>query len=392
MRNTVTANGRNKLRRMFRSNPATRFATCLLTLSLSFRPASGHIVLKTPKPFIFAAYGPSNPISPDGSDFPCKMPPGTSKLQIDGTPTEMTIGEEQQASFTGIAVHGGGSCQFAISPGLMPNKTSAWSVIESIEGGCPAINKTGNLEDPETPNTYPFTIPVGITPGQYTFAWTWVNRIGGSAEFYMNCAPIVVKSDGPKSRRDKQRRAHMEKRAQYPDLFLANIGDAGNGCLTTDAHTAQVAIAYPNPGSNVVHPNGDPSGSGLGKLFHQVCDGNPRNSGGGSQPGPSASLPSASIAPALSSTQDASPTTSQAHVTSSTTSVTTSVPVSNPHTASGSAPPASQSGTCVEGHLLCVNGQQFSTCTGGIWTPPQPLGSGTHCTGGEGAGLTMVNS
>ncbi|TVY90648.1 hypothetical protein LAWI1_G005694 [Lachnellula willkommii] len=380
---------------MFSSNPTTCLALCLLTVSLSIRSAGGHIILKTPKPFLFAAYGPSNPISPDGSDFPCKMPPGTTKLQIDGSPTEMTIGQEQQASFTGLAVHGGGSCQFALTPGFMPNKTSAWSVIESIEGGCPAINTTGNLEDPATPNTYPFTIPAGFAPGDYTFAWTWVNRIGGSPEFYMNCAPITVKSGGAKSRRDKQRLAQIEKRATYPDIFLANIGEAGNGCMTTDAHNVQVAIAYPNPGGNVVHPNGPPSSSGLGELFHQVCDGNPRNSGGsGSQPAPSAPaapaapsapLPSASSNPTLSSTQVAS------QVASSAASVATSVPVSTP-TAAGSAPPASPSGKCVEGHLLCVNGNQFSTCTGGVWTPPQPLGSGSHCTGGEGVGLTLTNS
>ncbi|TVY54164.1 hypothetical protein LCER1_G003178 [Lachnellula cervina] len=334
------------------------------------------------------------------------MPPGTTKLQIDGSPTEMIIGQEQQASFTGLAVHGGGSCQFALTPGFMPNKTSAWSVIESIEGGCPAINKTGNLEDPETPNTYPFTIPAGFAPGDYTFAWTWVNRIGGSPEFYMNCAPITVKSGGAKSRRDLQRLAQMEKRApQYPDLFLANIGEAGNGCMTTDAHNVQVAIAYPNPGANVVHPNGPPSSSGLSQLFHQVCDGNPHNSGSGSQPAPSAPsapLPSASGSPPLSSTPVASPATSQAHAPSSAASVAASIPVSTPAasgaagpTASGSAPaaaPASPSGKCTEGHLNCVNGNQFSTCTGGVWTAPQPLGSGSHCTGGEGVGLTIVNS
>ncbi|TVY39440.1 hypothetical protein LSUB1_G004308 [Lachnellula subtilissima] len=377
---------------MSHPNPLIHCALFLLTISLSFQRAAGHVILKTPKPFLFAAYGPSNPISPDGSDFPCKMPPGTTKLEIDGSPTEMTIGQEQQASFTGLAVHGGGSCQFALTPSFMPNKTSAWSVIESIEGGCPAINKTGNLEDPETPSTYPFTIPVGIAPGEYTFAWTWVNRIAGSPEFYMNCAPIVVKSDGSKSRRDLQRRAQIEKRAQFPDLFLANIGDASKGCTTTEAHSVQAAIAFPHPGSNVVHPNGDPSGSGLAQLFHQVCDGNPRNSGSGSQPDSSAPVPSASSAPVLSSTQVASPTTSPIHVTSSATSVTTSVPVSNPPTASGSAPVASPSGKCGEGHLLCVNGHQFSTCTGGTWTALQPLGAGTHCTGGEGVGLTIVNS
>lgn len=65
--------------------------------------AAAHVILETPKPFRFVQYGPSNPISPTGSDFPCKIPAGNS-LELDGEPTIMAIGDEQTASFSGDAV------------------------------------------------------------------------------------------------------------------------------------------------------------------------------------------------------------------------------------------------------------------------------------------------
>lgn len=69
------------------------------------------------------------------------------------------------------------------------------------------------------------------------------------------------------------------RQSKYPDLFLANIGEASNGCDTSEALAQQVAIQYPSPGSNVLTPNG-PDG-----LFKQPCDGNPRNSGTGGSGG-----------------------------------------------------------------------------------------------------------
>lgn len=105
----------------------------------------------------------------------------------------------------------------------------------------------------------------------------------------MNCAPITAKAGAGSRRIVKDRRLAFDRRqSTYPDLFLANIGEASNGCDTSEALAQQVAIQYPSPGSNMLTPNG-PDG-----LFKQPCDGNPRNSGGsasaatGAGAGPSA--------------------------------------------------------------------------------------------------------
>ncbi|ORY58566.1 uncharacterized protein BCR38DRAFT_327089, partial [Pseudomassariella vexata] len=223
-----------------------------------FSIASSHVILESPRPFKFAAYGPANPITEDGADFPCKIPPGVTKLEIDGSPTEMAIGETQTASFTGKAVHGGGSCQFSVTEGFEPTKSSVWKVIHSIEGGCPKANEGGNLNDGETPDKYDFTIPDGITPGEWTFAWTWVARIGGDpAEFYMNCAPIVATA-GKKaeSRESKERIDHVSKRAGFPGLFMTNMGEVSDGCSVADIQKQNKAISFPHPGDSVEHPEG----------------------------------------------------------------------------------------------------------------------------------------
>lgn len=95
----------------------------------------------------------------------------------------------------------------------------------------------------------------------------------------MNCAPITATGGSSGARRIvKDRRLAYDRRQQssYPDLFLANIGEASNECDTAEALSQQVAIEYPSPGSNVLTPEGTEG------LFKQPCDGNPRNSGGGS--------------------------------------------------------------------------------------------------------------
>lgn len=127
--------------------------------------ALAHVTQVTPKPYKFPEYGPSNPINPDGSNYPCKIPGGMAKLEIDGEPTQMKKGENQTLSFTGQAVHGGGSCQLALTPGFAPNKNSDWSVILSIEGGCPKANNPGNLNGGE-PDKFQYTIPKEIEAGQ----------------------------------------------------------------------------------------------------------------------------------------------------------------------------------------------------------------------------------
>ncbi|KAK1467702.1 endoglucanase [Colletotrichum cuscutae] len=248
----------------------------------------GHVVLENPKPFKFVADGPTNPISSTGDDFPCKIPSGASYI-IDGAPTVIAIGETFEATFKGQAVHGGGSCQFALSADANPTKNSKWMVIHSIEGGCPARNQKGNLEGPNE-DKYPFKIPSSIAPGDYVFAWIWLARVGGQPEYYMNCAPITVTGGATKKKRGSiaDRRMSLAKREEFPELFMANIGEVAGGCTTGEALNAQVPIAFPNRGLYFDRPEGD-------NLYKQPCNGNP-NAGAPVEAPAGGDVPAGSIA------------------------------------------------------------------------------------------------
>lgn len=398
-------------------------------------PSKRHVQLVTPTPFAWVQYGPTNPLRPDGSDYPCKVPAGDAFALVDGTaPAEVVAGAAHAVRLAGWAVHGGGSCQFALAAGHAPARDARWRVIRSIEGGCPRANATGNLAPGEEPDAYTFVVPEDFAPGNYTWAWTWVNRIGGSPEFYMNCAPITVKAPtgsgssrrraatteqrrqggGGGGGRRRQRRQTREaaaadggSTAYYPDLFLANIGSASNGCNTSEALYQQVAIAYPHPGNSVSRPNG-PGES----LYEQPCDGNPRNNNnnnnGATSTLSSSSLASSTAIPPAAATSTLSepvsssriPTASSPSSSSSASStpagsVVPSSTVTFSSSSSAAAPTSTSTSTtttldspCTDGHLLCVGGTQFSTCTGGAWDAPQDLAADTTCEEeGESVGL-----
>ncbi|KAI5922493.1 hypothetical protein F4810DRAFT_721068 [Camillea tinctor] len=356
----------------------------LFVLLASFSTA--HVILESPKPYIFVAYGPTNPIEPNGSDFPCKIPPG-GQYQINGTATVMAIGEDQTLSFSGKSVHGGGSCQLSLTE-ENPTKDSKWQVIHSIEGGCPARNQKGNLDGPNK-DLYTFQIPEGIAPGSYTFGWTWQARIGGQPEFYMNCAPITVTPAKNKRASIVGRRTSVAKRADFPDLFMANMGDVSEGCTTEDALAQQVPIAYPNPGPSVERPEGD-------NLFQQACDGNSRAKPGAGT-GAGVSTSSSALGGTPSTTEAATPTTSTVPIETapSPPSETSASPTSSDAPAASSDPtPAPTSGSdgqfCIEGQLTCLDdATHFATCTGGRLTGPQPIAPGFKCRPGSGIGLDI---
>ncbi|KAI3331195.1 hypothetical protein F4824DRAFT_475903 [Ustulina deusta] len=374
------------------------------SLLLSAALASAHVSLENPKPYKLVADGRTNPVSPTGSDFPCRIPPGQSYI-IDGEPTPMVIGEDQTLSFSGQAVHGGGSCQVALSRGF-PTKESPWMVIHSIEGGCPARNQKGNLEGPNE-DTYTFRIPEGIEPGtNWTLSWTWVSRIGGGPEFYQNCAPITILASNKKRMSLPARRDALSKRHDdFPELFMANMGEVSGGCTTSDAQREQLSIAYPNPGSSVERPEGD-------HLFQQMCDGNPRAkkapaAGGSDNDGETNTPPAVASSPCPGPSSPSSSTTASSRSTSTSaaaaettpTTLTTATPTTPTSTTPGasagagnpysSAPPPSE-GQCVEGQLTCLDdGTHFATCTGGQLTAHQPIAPGYQCKPGSGLGLDI---
>lgn len=212
----------------------------ILAAALLATAAHGHMIMKSPVPYGKATLN-NSPLEPDGSDFPCKQRSGV--YVKDGAPNVMAIGEQQTLSFTGSAVHGGGSCQIALSTDTQPTKDSKWMVIKSIIGGCPA-SVPGNL--PEDANgsgasTFQYSIPAGIAPGEYALSWTWFNKVG-NREMYQNCASVTVTAATKKRYVPAPKSA--KRQTSFPDLFRCNLGD---GCVTP----ANVDIIFPNPGAEV---------------------------------------------------------------------------------------------------------------------------------------------
>lgn len=361
------------------------YGTVFLTTLLA--SVSGHLILENPKPFAFPVPGHFNPLEPDGSDWPCKMPAGKTKLEFNGTgPTLMKVGETQSISFIGTAIHGGGSGQLSILHGHEPSKTNSdFRVIKSWEGGFPMANQKGNLQDFQNPtDKLEFTIPT-VPPGNYSIAFTWINRISGGTEFYMNCAPISIPGTTGST-------PDMNALGDMPTIFMANVGSASNGCTTENGRAEQKAIQYPNPGPVVEHPEG------TGNLIKATCDGNPLAKASPSTPPSSVAPPTAFSSPALPSsvTVPAPPAPTAYPSASPSTLLTSVVPAQTSSASPQPQPSASLSAlarNCVDGYLLChPDGVSFSTCTGGMLINKTPLAPGTHCTPGVGQGLTIINS
>ncbi|EQL33487.1 hypothetical protein BDFG_04625 [Blastomyces dermatitidis ATCC 26199] len=351
---------------------------------LSAGAVDAHMKIRTPTPFNPRALD-NGPLDANGGDFPCKFSgrytPGPRVVPPENV---FAIGAKQTLSFIGSAVHGGGSCQLSLTQDLIPNKNSVWKVIHSIEGGCPSA-VDGNLPSDANgsgASVFDFQIPPSIAPGEYTFAWSWLNRIG-NREFYMNCAPITV-TRGVKRRytptpRSESPSVALTKRQDLPNMFVANTG----ACRTREGWD----IRYPNPGPSLRR-------AGLPSRLHPldvpICiladgtkimpgNGNPGNPG---NPGPG---PSPSPPPSPSPTPDASPVPTPP-VPSPPVFVTkpsnpTPTPTPNQPTPPGGNNGSAQSGPCPnEGKWNCIGGTQFQRCASGQWTVPMPVAPGTTCS------------
>jgi hypothetical protein len=128
----------------------------LSAIALLVATAHAHVNLVTPTPF---GKPDTSPLSPDGSDFPCKKNMGFTA----STSTNMVSGQSQTISFAGSAVHNGGSCQLSLTKDKAPTANSSFKVIYSIMGGCPGINGA--------PTTYQFKVPAEVPNGDYSFSW-----------------------------------------------------------------------------------------------------------------------------------------------------------------------------------------------------------------------------
>ncbi|CAF9915409.1 MAG: hypothetical protein GOMPHAMPRED_000748 [Gomphillus americanus] len=381
-------------------------------LASTFTLAASHMIMKTPAPF--SKVPPDNsPLSSSGANFPCKND-GSVGFYDTTSRTTMAIGETQTLSFTGSAVHGGGSCQLAVTSDKAPTASTSWQVILSIEGGCPSITGDG-------PSTYNYEIPDGIATGDATLAWTWISKLAGQPEYYMNCAPITITGGS------KKRSIDVAKRATFPDLFVANLASI-NDCKAGPG----VDVIYPDPGSNMMFPksasamvNGTVSGTGCVAKGASAGAGSGSSASGGGEATPttasviatnpspsslSAAEPATTPLSSSASSPIIPPTTAPSSASSaSMTFVTLSQPTLTPttlSTAAAATPSASTpsssstttgsqssqqfSGACTpEGQWNCLStsgGFSYQRCASGSWTGMTALSAGETCQ----LGLSMT--
>ncbi|KAL3421738.1 extracellular protein [Phlyctema vagabunda] len=397
-------------------------------IALGFASAAqAHIALTYPAPFR-ASYNPfatnidysiTSPLAADGSNYPCKgylSDLGTPA----GAPTASFVSGQAYNFTTGSgAVHGGGSCQAALSY----DKGATFQVIHSYIGSCPI----------EAGQSFDFTIPAdapasGSDPA--IFAWTWFNEIG-NREMYMDCAAVTITGGSAKAR-DTPTVAFSSR----PGLFLANIG---NGCTTVES----VDAVFPNPGPDVTTKTTKSTENTItGNCAAAVGGGS--ESGGSSPSAPAASsaiqAPSSSASsgessiftvPVVTSTQsEAAPTSvpggvfvtvpsgapttslpggvfvsassaaSSATPTTLTTAYLNSTTSSTPTASAGAPGSTGSAGTGVgiqaktpctnEGDFNCVEGTSFQQCASGSWSVIRPLAPGTSCSGSMSSSLNIA--
>lgn len=362
----------------------------LLTTSVN-----AHMIMRSPVPYGKSTLS-NSPLAADGSDFPCKQRSGVYDLE--GAENIMAVGEPQYLSFYGSATHGGGSCQVSLTTDLQPTKDTKWMVINSIEGGCPT-NTSGNIDGGATGTeaaVFQYTIPEGISPGQYTIAWSWINKVG-NREFYMNCGPATITASKKKRYAPAPK---VEKRdVSFPDLFVANLAGI-NDCVTTE----DFDYVYPNPGSAVQSAGTGPyttlscgaasgndaaqsptatGAAATGSATVSAAATAATDSAGASSPSSAASYAASSPAVFASGAASSSPT-GVSIVPISATSAAPAAATASSSSSSTTGSAGTQSGTCSdEGAWACAaDGNSFQRCASGSWSAVIEMEAGVQCTPG----------
>ncbi|OQO15248.1 hypothetical protein B0A48_00631 [Cryoendolithus antarcticus] len=300
-----------------------------------------HFFISSPTPIQGSA--PKDPLEASGSNFPCH---GVALPSSGGE--KMAAGSSQNLKFElngglNTAVHGGGSCQLSLLYDISKAKDpSAWHVIYSIEGGCPA-NIKGNFpeggavactseDEGDCVHSFDYTIPQGVKSGNAILSWTWFNTIG-NREIYQNCAAVEI-TDGTGS-----------EMSSLPAMFVANVASVN------DCHTAeQEAVGFPEPGKYVIQQTAT---NGFSYPVSTLAC-------GGGAAAPSSYVGASSTAAAPTSSAYAAPSSSAYAAPSSAPAVPTSAPaVTNPVS---SAPPAYQTGGAVTETTYATT---FATVTAG---------------------------
>ncbi len=382
----------------------------LATATLCAYAVDAHMIMKSPVPYS-ADKVDNGPIN--AQQYPCKNALGYTVTKMNN----MAVGEEQTLSFTGSAVHGGGSCQLSVTTDTEPNVNSKFKVIQSIEGGCPGI---------DGPESFKFKIPESVPNGKATFAWTWFAKLSGGPEMYMNCAPIEVTGGA----------SDTSAFDALPDMLIANIGV---GSTASCKSPTSKSLKFPNPGQVLVKGNdgsdvedgtGDCGATGTSPApSSPAAPGTPASSAAGGQASaapskpagndgmytpPAGAGPTSAAAPIATKPAVTSPggifapgASSAAPVASTQTTLITvtgtpstpaqstavaskpaaTVPAAptggsgaTPTTAPGSG--SGGSGTCTtDGAIVCNGPTQFGLCNKGsvVW---QAVAAGTTCSNG----------
>ncbi|KNG51246.1 lytic polysaccharide monooxygenase [Stemphylium lycopersici] len=331
--------------------------------------ANAHMIMANPVPF----NSPNNsPLMADGSDFPCKGPAsGDAKVN------EWKAGSEQSLSFTGTAVHGGGSCQISVTTDKNPTADSKWKVIYSIEGGCPA-SAEGNLDasGPSLDGAFPFTVPESLPNGELTVAWTWFNKIG-NREMYMNCGAISISGGADDA-------SGLD---ELPDMAVANV-NTPSSCGTTKESND---YTFKNPGKAMTSIGEGP--------FVDLCSGEgsePAPGGGSNDEGNNPPAPSSPSAPepttlmTVTASMPPYPTnTGGVFAPSGAAPTGGAKPSASPVAPQPSAPkptsaPGGSEGTScsTDGEIVCSDdGNKFGLCSFGK-AVMMPVTTGTKCANG----------
>lgn len=293
-------------------------------------------------------YSYTSPLDASGANFPCKG------YQNDAFKSVATYegGQQYGMSLEGSATHGGGSCQLSLSY----DTGKSFTVIESIEGGCPLTSN------------YTFTIPSDAPSGQALFAWSWFNKIG-NREMYMNCAQVTIKGSSSKRAHARDLKVARDGTAfsSRPPLFIANVDGPGQ-CTTIESQE----VKFPKPGSDLL---GSVTGPGY------TCKGTADFLGDGSSTGGSSGT---SAAPSSTSTapSDSSPSPVTSAATSPMNTVLPTTTTSIPKVVPTDGPSSGQS-CSTNGAIVCgSDGKSWSMCNAGSLTSMGSVAAGTACTNG----------
>lgn len=298
-------------------------------------------------------YSYTSPLDASGANFPCKGYQNDAFKSV----IDYEVGQQYSMSLEGSATHGGGSCQLSLSY----DTGKSFTVIQSIEGGCPLTSN------------YTFTIPSDAPSGEALFAWSWFNKIG-NREMYMNCAQVTIKGGSAKRAHARDLKVARAGTAfsSRPPLFIANVNGPGE-CTTTESQE----VKFPEAGPDLL---GSVAGPGY------TCKGSAAFLGDGSSSTGGSTETSAAPAPSSTSTAPAEANPSPAPVTSATTApMNTALPTTTtsiPKVIATDSPSSGQS-CSTNGAIVCgSDGKSWSMCSNGALTSMGSVAAGTTCTNG----------